>query len=105
MKKLMMTVFAGAIVLATVGYSAEYSVTSLDDIATAATALQVRPGDTVTLPAAGSGQYYQSLNVLFSSYAMEKHLEREEIREALAAGYGESARYRDIRAADLVCGS
>ena len=67
MKKLMMTVFAGAIVLATVGYSAEYSVTSLDDIATAATALQVRPGDTVTLPSAGSGQYYQSLNVLFSS--------------------------------------
>lgn len=67
MKKLMMTVFAGAIVLATVGYSAEYSVTSLDDIATAATALQVRPGDTVNLPALGSGETYEAANNYFAS--------------------------------------
>ena len=49
------------------GHSAEYTISDLTDIQTPNTALMLRPGDTVNLPAAGSGQYYQSLNVLFSS--------------------------------------
>lgn len=65
MKKLFVAAFACAMACGVVAEN--LTVTSLDDIATAATALQVRPGDTVNLPAAGAGQYYEPMNVLFSS--------------------------------------
>ena len=54
MKKLFVAAFACAMACGVVAEN--LTVTSLDDIATAATALQVRPGDTVNLPALGSGQ-------------------------------------------------